>query len=355
MKKKILVIIKYLKLGGTEKRLLRIIKHLPEDNYEFFFLCSNNGHNEKLLNSFMALPNVKFIGYNKNLFFKLLELIRNNYDISLAIRNFFGLFISILLRVNKKICLEGGNRGISRPFYKKLLDKMFVFRFADSIFANSEYIKNVMIESGCPAHKIRVIKNGIEDIDKFELVNIPDENFLSDGLNCVTVSRLEWEKNISELIQIFECLIDFKIKLFIIGDGSQYNILKKMVQDKNLSERIVFCGRKNENEIISYMLKCHIFVYVSVLDSLPNACIEALRCSLPIIAYNNTGMNEIVIDGYNGFLISNGDSNLFKQKIIEVYHNRHLLSIMRQNARKSYLENFTISRMIREIDEYFEN
>ena len=58
----------------------------------------------------------------------------------------------------------------------------------------------------------------------------------------------------------------------------------------------------NEQDIVNVYNACDIFVTPSIEDNLPNTIVEAHACGLPVVAFNATGMSEMIKHKENGYL-----------------------------------------------------
>ncbi len=72
----------------------------------------------------------------------------------------------------------------------------------------------------------------------------------------------------------------------------------------------------NKEELKKLYRECDIFVLPTHADLCPtNSICEAMAMELPVISTSVGGLNEIVVDGENGFLISPDDEQAFEQKL----------------------------------------
>ena len=110
--------------------------------------------------------------------------------------------------------------------------------------------------------------------------------------------------------------------LEIVGSGKEEKKLKDLKEDLKLT-RVIF-SPKTQNVEHKY-LQSSIYVLSSRNEGFPMVLLEACAMGLPIIAFNcNTGPDEIIEDGLNGFLIEPFDITLFAQKLIELITNKSL-------------------------------
>lgn len=123
------------------------------------------------------------------------------------------------------------------------------------------------------------------DTDRFKLYNYK-ENFY------ITVARLVPYKKIDLIVEAFNNMSDKK--LVVIGDGEDHYKIAK-IANKN----VVMLGFDNGVMLTDTMQRAKAFVYVAVED-FGIVPIEAMACGTPVIALDDGGTTETVIDGANG-------------------------------------------------------
>ena len=73
---------------------------------------------------------------------------------------------------------------------------------------------------------------------------------------------------------------------------------------------------------------------------------EAAACGVPIVASNIGGNNEIVRDGYNGFLFEFGDVEDMCRKIRKILENENLAKKFSKNGRVVATSEYSLERQI---------
>lgn len=131
------------------------------------------------------------------------------------------------------------------------------------------------------------------------------------------------------------------IRCLIIGDGEFYK--------EELSNYI-----NTDPDGIIYKMQvsyAELPIYYSVSDAYIHpgnepyslATVQGVIAELPVISYKNVGcLTDYVIDGKNGFIINKKDSNLFTQKIKEIYNNYSFF----KNYSKEYSQYFIENRNV---------
>lgn len=169
----------------------------------------------------------------------------------------------------------------------------------------------------------------------------PDKNIIREKFNIgadekllVYVGRMAQEKNIPMMIDSFS-LINAKVpsRLMIIGEGPELENFKAYTKEKNLSDRIIFTGRVEYNQIPDYYGSADTFIITSTTEVKPLALLEAMASGLPIVAVNACGASDTIIDGFNGILTKESKEE-FADAVIKVITNEELLKMMSKNSIK---------------------
>ncbi|MCG5277707.1 glycosyltransferase, partial [Providencia rettgeri] len=120
-----------------------------------------------------------------------------------------------------------------------------------------------------------------------------------DKINLLFIGVLDRPfKGLDIFINLLNTLPD-KYSATIVGDGHLINKYKKMAQDLNLSERIVFKGYISDKQIKrKIMTSSDLFVLTSRREGLPRVVIEAMAWGLPCVCSDVSGVRELIDDEY---------------------------------------------------------
>lgn len=94
-----------------------------------------------------------------------------------------------------------------------------------------------------------------------------------------------------------------------------------------------------------------VFVLPSNYEGLPMSIIEALAFGRPVVASDVGGITEL-LDGQNGFAVEN-DAEMMAAKLRYVLEDAERYAGMAQAARRTYLEKFTVERMVEGYDSIY--
>ncbi len=190
---------------------------------------------------------------------------------------------------------------INRFILKYNLDK------ADAICATSFTIKKYL--ERVTKKNVHVIPFGV-DCEIFKSKSVSGY-FSTDTTVFGSIKPLEKIYNTDFLIKAFAVLSQkyqfYKTGLLIIGEGSQTEVLKKLVKDLNLQNRVVFTGRVPFSEIANFYNMLNIFVNISDYESFGVSVIEAMACEKVVIVTETGGLKEIVENATFGALVPVGD------------------------------------------------
>ncbi len=113
----------------------------------------------------------------------------------------------------------------------------------------------------------------------------------------LTACRLVPYKKTKLIVEAFNEMPDRK--LIVIGDGEEYEPIKKIAK-----ENITLLGYQEFESMISHMQNARAFLYAAIED-FGIVPIEAQSCGTPVIALNDGGTAETVIDKVSGIHFNN--------------------------------------------------
>lgn len=153
--------------------------------------------------------------------------------------------------------------------------------------------------------------------------------------NILAVGRICYIKGFTRLVEIWKHVEpkhpDWTLTIIGSQDDINYvNQVKDLIKKYNLKNiKIKSPTLKIEDEFDS----ANFLVMTSFSEGLPLTLIESNTMGLPIISYDfKCGPKDIIKDGYNGFLISNGNVEEFVNKMEILMTNPTLLKDMSKNA-----------------------
>lgn len=161
------------------------------------------------------------------------------------------------------------------------------------------------------------ISNGIDSSD-YE--RAPGEDVdRADHPVVLFVGRLAVEKNIDVLIRAL-ALIDpeLNVHLEIVGDGEQRTMLRDLVTELGLDEKVTFHGHVSDEQLHRLYLHADLFCQPGTAELQSLVSLEAMSASQPVVLANALALPHLVTDGENGYLFTPGDAQDLAEKITAV-------------------------------------
>lgn len=158
-------------------------------------------------------------------------------------------------------------------------------------------------------------------------------------------ARLDKNKNQEFLINVMEKLVKkYKnIHLLLPGRDELNGYYQKIVDKKNLHKNIHFLGLRND---IPQLLKIsNVIVSSSLREGLPVNIIEALLCGKPVVATRCRGMDDLITNDLNGYLIDVKKTNEFKSAIEKLYLDKKTYNRISSNTNKN-INKFDIENVL---------
>lgn len=214
---------------------------------------------------------------------------------------------------------------------------------------NVKYLKGLCREEDID--KIHLNYHGL-DFGKFPL----PENRTDDRptFKIIAVGRLVEQKGFIHLIRAVSLLAErgISIHLTIVGVGPLLQVLQEEAKHVPHAGLIEFTGRMSHGETIARMMTSHLFAAPSVIagdgdrDGIPNVILEAMACSVPVVASAVSGIPEVVIDGNTGCLVPPGDYEVLADTIARLVQNQDLAAQLADNGRRFVEQYFDVSENV---------
>jgi glycosyltransferase involved in cell wall biosynthesis len=177
----------------------------------------------------------------------------------------------------------------------------------------------------------------------------------------LTVGRLIELKGHKYLIEAIGILKKkgIKIKLIIVGEGPEEELLKKKTELMRLTNEVEFVGFKSKEELNYFYNLCDVFVLPSITDSsgkqegLGLVLLEAMSCKKPVIGTKTGGIPDIIEDKRTGLLVKEKDAYTLAKAIETLLKDKKLATTLAENGYNYVLENFTTSKLAANIQHLY--
>ena len=344
--------------GGAQVQAHNICNKLTEKNIDidcYIFNktnIKNNNYKIFLLSKFLTSLVYFFKFYlNLNINFilkyylkKIIE--RNKYEFwhFIFLNHKCLILIDCLNQLNQKVFVtfQGADIQVDRDInYGFRINKKYdnylrkIVNNVNHFFYISKTIKKDLLNLKIPENKMSYAPNSVE-IEKFKKYHILKN--ANKKLNLITVARYSPQKKGYDILlkvckELVNKQIDFEWK--IIGKGTKKLLNETIIKSRPDSFKII---ENIENfdetyfpnsELIKHYISSDLYINLSRIESFGITFVESLASLVPIITFDTKGVNEIVKDNVNGFLIKN-EEDLVK-KVEEIYKTRDLINDMKDN------------------------
>lgn len=150
------------------------------------------------------------------------------------------------------------------------------------------------------------------------------------------IGRLVYRKGVHVLLKAFSLVVreEPDAKLVIAGKGYMMSILKTLAAKYGIRDKVVFKGYVVEESKIELYRRSSIVVVPSIFgESFGIVAIEAMASGRPVIASSVGGLQEIVSDGKDGFLVRPNSFKELAEKITILLQDKDLHKRMAVHAR----------------------
>jgi glycogen(starch) synthase len=222
---------------------------------------------------------------------------------------------------------------------------------ADSVIVCSQYMTHEIRSGyGVEPKNLNVIANAVTPV-----LSVPRRT-VNNSENIVVgfIGRLEWEKGVHHIIDAMELINDARVKLEIVGSGSQLVNLEEKVQRKRLGDRVSFLGHIEDHDRVDVVQSWNLAVIPSSYEPFGIVALEIGQVGVPIIASQVGGLRDIIPSSEFGYLIGEISGGSIASEIESIVSNQ-ALAIERADRLRSRIEsNFTWETVVDLTDSVYE-
>ena len=261
----------------------------------------------------------------------------------------FFLRIFVLLKFKKIIYFVHGFRFHSKGnfFTNKIyffIEKILSYRTDYYIVINNEDYNVVKNNFNKPCLKI----SGV-GINQFDIIN--NKKLKKNDLFRIGV--LGAYRNNKGYLKLIKLAKNLNNEIIINCYGyDDKNIYLKKIKKLKLKNIIL---NDFTNDIYSKIDNFDILLHLSNREGLCFSIIQCLSRGVPVLGYNIRGVNDLIINSFNGYLFEFDDNKKIVETIYKLKNDQKLLQELSNNAIKSIDENYTSKYINSKIIKFFRN
>ncbi|MEG2232468.1 MAG: glycosyltransferase family 4 protein [Bacilli bacterium] len=344
------------------KFLIPYLKFFKEKDYEVHIATKSSGFNIPYCNKFFEVDFARSLNIKQNLksYIQLKKVLKEEfYDIIFCHTPLGGAITRIAsIKYRKKgtkiiYVAHGFHFFKGAPLKNWLLffsTEKFLSRYTDIILTmNYEDYENASKKFKT---KVETIPGIGLNLAKFDLILSKNEkDVLLKSLNLdkkdfigIYAAEISKNKGQVQLIKGLEKVIKkySNIHILLPGKDLTNGECQKTINTLGLNRNVHLLGFRDD---IPQLLKISNFAFSSSKrEGLPLNILEAMYCQLPIIAYNCRGMQDLIIDGENGYLVPLNNNSRFNERLIDLY-NGHLTNYA--NINKEIISKFSVENSLK--------
>ena len=211
----------------------------------------------------------------------------------------------------------------------------------------SSYMRNELLRNGFAPERLEIHPPVPRAAQPADVPAFSDRNLI------VYAGQIIRGKGVDVLLQSlakvtapFECVI--------LGDGSQRAECERLSARLGLQDRVTFAGFVPQARIAAYYRDASLAVMSSLWPEPFGATgLEAMRCGLPVVAFDAGGISEWLLDGVNGFLVPWMDRTAFAARVSTLLGDKPLARRLGENGRTVANERFNFSAYIDGLETLF--
>jgi len=207
----------------------------------------------------------------------------------------------------------------------------------DVFISISPSIKNELIKYGAEENKIFEIPNGV-DTQKFvhtPKINIKKKYHIEESKKIIlSVGRNHPKKGYKNFLKVVPDIVKANNKFIYVIIGRDSTKLLPLINALSIRDNVMVIERVSDLELINFYRNASIFLSPSLIEGFALVYLEALAAGLPIIATQNPGMIDVVMDEKNGFTVPLDNYFKFIEPILDLLTDDNQLKLMGAESRK---------------------
>ena len=152
------------------------------------------------------------------------------------------------------------------------------------------------------------------------------ERFLKDRRYVLYFGRFQLHKGFHTLVQALPRFLGRYEDAYavLVGRDMETRLGSSMaeyarVQCRQFADRLIVLENLPHAQLYPVIDRSHLVVLPSLIDNLPNSCLEAMGIGKVVIGTNGASFDELIADGVNGFLVDPNSPDELADKLIAAW------------------------------------
>jgi starch synthase (maltosyl-transferring) len=236
-----------------------------------------------------------------------------------------------------------------RKQWHSIVDRLTGSLVTGSVCVSQGVLRFSRDVAGLNPARLVVIPNGIDPrpfesatrLSRVE-IGVPETAHLA-----LYVGRLDLQKGLPDLLDAAQRLVNARPNwhLALAGDGPTRSWLVAQIDNrKGLCGRVHWLGSRND--IPSLLKTADVLVLPSLWEGMPNAVLEAMAASRPVIGTAVEGTEDLIVPGKTGWLVPPGDVESLTRALLEAVNMPESCLSYGKAGRDRVEREFSLERMV---------
>ena len=192
-------------------------------------------------------------------------------------------------------------------------------------------MRETFLENGVPEKKLIHVPYGV-NLAQFQKIPKTDKVF-----RIIFAGGMTLRKGVHYLLQAFAELHLPNAELMLIGSFNEE--IRPFF--KKYEGAFTWIGHVPQKELYKYYSQGSVFAIMSIEEGGAMVQAQAMACGLPVIFTPNTGGEDFIRDGIDGFMVPIRSVEKLKEKILYFYENPDVALRMGESAKARVSQGFT--------------
>lgn len=226
----------------------------------------------------------------------------------------------------------------------------------EHVICVSARVRDLLVEAGLPMQHARIIHGGT-DVGRFQDVHKRD--YRRGQLTLVYAGQLVRHKGVHTAIEAVAHLVNQQgikqITLTLVGSGhpDYEGFLRDLVVKEHLQDFVRFHEPVSKDKMPAMFQQFDVLIFPSIYEEpLARVTQEGMAAGLVVVGTTTGGTKEILKEGETGLTFAPEDAVGLAGQIARLIKDPDLCCRLAENGRQTVLQDFTLDKMVQEIEEY---
>ncbi len=276
--------------------------------------------------------------------------------------NVFGMAGAALARVPARVAAKRETGGMRTATQRRV--ELTAFRLAHAVVANSEAVKQQLMNDGVPERKVAVVYNGLDparvrppaDFSRAEALaafGLPTD----EGRRFVTLvanlrhavkdhpTFLRAARRVSELVP--------EAAFVLAGEGELEAGLRALASELGIADAVFFIGRCTQ--VGALLAASDVCVLSSTAEGFSNSILEYMAAGRAVVATDVGGAREAVVEGETGHLVPAGRDEEMAARISDLLRDPVRARLMGERGRARIEQQFSCDAQLARTEALYES